>query len=102
MSENDIPFSVSFVNDSLTLLCKKDNEVEINGNKANYVILKNGDYITTGEAKYCVESPGSSSFSKYSPSHPRNIQLSEEYVVDQNSDLTNKNEFLKNNLWDRD
>lgn len=99
ISENDIPFSVSFVNDSLTLLCKKDKEIEINGNKANYVILKNGDYITSGIAKYCVESPGTSSFSKYSPSHPRNIQLSEEYLVDNNYETEHNGSFLKNNIW---
>ena len=99
LSKKEIPFSVSFVNDSLTLLCQKDKEIEINGNKANYVILKNGDYITSGGAKYCVESPGTSSFSKYSPSHPRNIQLSEEYLVDNNDENKSKGSFIKNNLW---
>ena len=32
-SESDIPFTVSYINDSLTLLCKKDQEIEINGKK---------------------------------------------------------------------
>jgi hypothetical protein len=96
-SKSDVPFSVSYVDRNLTLLCKKDENIEINGNKANYVILKNGDYISTGDAKYCVESPGTSSFSKYSPSHPRNIQLSEEYKID--IDNKNSSGFLKNNLW---
>jgi|GEM_PF-1099346 len=99
-SEDDIPFSVSYVDDNLTLLCKKDETVKINGNKASYVILRNGDYISTNTSKYCIESPGTSSFSKYSPSHPRNIQLSEEYQtnVDSNAKDTSQN-FIKKNKW---
>lgn len=98
-SDKDTPFTVSFINDSLTLLCKKDQKIEINGNKANYVTLRNGDYISSGNAKYCVESPGTTSFSKYSPSHPRNIQLTEEYL-DNNSENSNPNSnFMKKNLW---
>jgi len=100
MSEKDIPFSVSYIKDNLTLLCKKGETIEINGNKANYVILRNGDYITSGTAKFCVESPGTSSFSKYSPSHPRNIQLSEEYLQENDSQVVpSKEGFLKKNLW---
>lgn len=98
-SDTDIPFSVSYINDNLTLLCKKGETIEINGNKANYVTLRNGDYISSGSSKFCVESPGTSSFSKYSPSHPRNIQLSEEYLQE-TTDAENTDEsFLKNNLW---
>ena len=97
LNESDIPFSVSFINDNLTLLCKKGESIEINGNKAEYVILRNGDYISTGFSKYCVESPGTSAFSKYSPSHPRNIQLSEEYMID--IDKNSSQGFLKKNLW---
>ncbi len=100
LSEKDIPFSVSYIKDNLTLLCKKDETIEINGNKANYVILRNGDYISSGTAKFCVESPGTSSFSKYSPSHPRNIQLSEEYLQDEDSQQNiTKESFIKRNMW---
>jgi len=99
INKNDIPFTVSFIDESLTLLCKKDEYVEINGNKAHYVILKNGDYISTDVAKYCVESPGTSAFSKYSPSHPRNIQLSEEYLVDNSGNDIQNTSFIKKNLW---
>ncbi len=96
--ENDTPFSVSYINERLTLLCQKDKNIKINGNNANYALLENGDYITTEQAKFCVESPGTSSFSKYSPSHPRNIQLSEEYHTEETA--TKKPEqFLKKNLW---
>lgn len=99
-SEDDIPFSVSYLNENLTLLCKKNETISINGNKANYVILRNGDYISTLSSKYCVESPGTSSFSKYSPSHPRNIQLSEEYQTNETSMTNTSSEsFLKKNLW---
>ncbi len=100
VDENDIPFSVSYIENHLTLLCKKDKTVDINGNKANYVILRNGDYINTGYAKYCVESPGTSAFSKYSPSHPRNIQLSEEYLQEEADDeQATSHDFFKKNLW---
>ncbi len=98
-NDNDIPFSVSYIDDELTVLCKKDKSIFINGNKANYAILRNGDYITTGFSKYGVESPGTSSFSKYSPSHPKNIQLSEEYLINDNSKQSTSNSFIKNNLW---
>ena len=99
LSEKDVPFSVSYINDNLTLLCKKDETIEINGNKANYVILRNDDYISSGAAKFCVESPGTSSFSKYSPSHPRNIQLTEEYIQDDKNNETSSDGFLKKNMW---
>ena len=99
LAQDDIPFSVSYINDQLTILCQKDKHIFINGNKANYAILKNGDYITTGVAKYCVESPGTSAFSKYSPSHPRNIQLSEEYLLDNTEERQPTTGFMKNNLW---
>lgn len=101
LNTEDTAFSVSYIDNNLTLLCQKDRHIYINGNKADYVVLKNGDYINTGEAKYCVESPGTSAFSKYSPSHPRNIQLSEEYFIDinANNDSSNKSSFIKNNLW---
>ncbi len=97
-NENDTPFSVSYINDQLTILCQKDKNIKINGNNANYALLENGDYITTEQSKFCVESPGTSSFSKYSPSHPRNIQLSEEYHTE-DTPKKEPNQFLKNNLW---
>ncbi len=97
--ENDIKFSVSYVKKELTLLCQKGSHVYINGNKANYAILKNGDYISTDYAKYCVESPGTSAFSKYSPSHPRNIQLTEEYLNKNNQDSKSPTTKHNNKLW---
>jgi len=101
LNDDDIAFSVSFIDNHLTLLCQKDKHIYINGNRANYVMLKDGDYISTGQAKYCVESPGTSAFSKYSPSHPRNIQLSEEYFIDIKGKTGNghKYNFLKKHLW---
>ena len=96
--KNDTSFSVSYINNQLTILCQKDKNIQINGNSANYALLENGDYITTEQSKFCVESPGTSSFSKYSPSHPRNIQLSEEYLTESSTDKENNN-FIKKNLW---
>lgn len=99
LTNSDVPFSVSYIEENLTLLCKKDKTIRINGNKANYATLKNGDMITTPNSKYSVESPGTSAFSKYSPSHPRNIQLSEEYLTEGTTGEKNPVSFIKNNLW---
>jgi len=100
LNDKDIPFSISYIDGNLTLLCKKGKHIFINGNQASYTILKNGDYVSTGFAKYCVESPGTSSFSKYSPSHPRNIQLSEEYLVTNKDERNEANSLLTNNkMW---
>ena len=96
----DIPFSVSYVKDKLTLLCKKDNYVYVNGNKANYVNLKNGDFITTKNNKFCVESPGNSAFIKYNDdpqSHsnqPEDFNHHSDFI-----DIGQKKSFVKNNLW---
>ena len=98
-SETDTPFAVSFVNNSLTLLCKKGESLKINGNLSDNAVLKHGDFITTKESKYCIESPGSSAYSKYSPSHPRNMQLSEEYLEENTNQSSNKEAFFKKNLW---
>jgi hypothetical protein len=98
-SVSDTPFAVSFVNRSLTLLCKKGHSIKINGNECDFAVLKHGDFITTKESKFCIESPGSSAYSKYSPSHPRNMQLSEEYLEDDSSNALSKTSFFKNNLW---
>lgn len=97
--DDDIRFSVSYVEKELTLLCQKGSHIYINGNKAHYAILKNGDYISTNYAKYCVESPGTSAFSKYSPSHPRNIQLTEEYLNKNKQDQNTVTNKPNNKIW---
>lgn len=95
---NDTPFLVNYVDKKITLLCKKEHHVMLNGNKCNFSQLKNGDVINTNYSKFIVESPGTSSFSKYSPSHPKNMQLSEEYLDE--SAEANSNKFpLKENMW---
>lgn len=74
----------------------------LNGLKISQAELSNGDVICGTNYKYKVEKPGSSGYSKFSPSHPRNILLSES--------LSEKNEpkpvvedvpyyFIKSNLW---
>ncbi len=98
-SNTDTPFAVSFVNNSLTLLCKKGESLKINGNQSDFAVLKHGDFITTKQSKYCIESPGSSAYSKYSPSHPRNMQLSEEYLEESPKQSSSTSSFFKNNLW---
>jgi hypothetical protein len=98
-SDSDTPFAVSFVNNDLTLLCKKGEFLKINGNQSDCAVLKHGDFITTHKSKYCIESPGSSAYSKYSPSHPRNMQLSEEYLEENSYPTSSKNSFFKKHLW---
>ena len=99
-SADNNAFRVSYVEDNLAIRCAKGSNIKINGHSTNNAILRNGDFISTEHLKYCVESPGTSSFSKYSPSHPRNIQLSEEYVsgIEKNKQSSNTS-FIKNNLW---
>lgn len=52
-------------------------EVWINGQSVDEAILQNGDTIVTAKDRFRVESPGHSGYSKFSPSHPRNVELSE-------------------------
>lgn len=74
----------------------------LNGMKIAQAKLSNGDVISTANYKFKVELPGTSGFSKFSPSHPRNVQLSEA-IFNQNSNQSSKNDhrkdFFKNNLW---
>ncbi len=91
---------------------RKDNELHfvdnkhrtfLNGLQIAQAHLSNGDIISSERYKYKIELPGTSGFSKFSPSHPRNVLLSEsvrdsEAEVDESMKST-ENAFLKNNLW---
>jgi len=76
----------------------------LNGLQIAQANLSNGDVIANESYKYKIELPGTSGFSKFSPSHPRNVQLSEAMLEaaspgeykDQDSP---KLGFLKHNLW---
>jgi len=75
----------------------------LNGLQIAQAHLSNGDIISNRSYKYKIELPGTSGFSKFSPSHPRNVLLSEsirdkEAKVDENLNRSNGS-FLKNNLW---
>lgn len=60
------------------LIFKANNaEVFVNGQSIDSAIMQNGDTIVTAKDRFRVESPGHSGYSKFSPSHPRNVQLSE-------------------------
>jgi pSer/pThr/pTyr-binding forkhead associated (FHA) protein len=90
---------------------RKDNELHfvdnkhktfLNGLQIAQAQLSNGDIISCERYKYKIELPGTSGFSKFSPSHPRNVLLSESVSGDPKSDAHNSvlgEGFLKNNLW---
>lgn len=52
-------------------------DVFVNGQSVDSAVMQNGDTIVTAKDRFRVESPGHSGYSKFSPSHPRNVQLSE-------------------------
>ncbi|WP_395375050.1 FHA domain-containing protein [Marinicella sp. W31] len=54
-----------------------ETSLRLNGHKIACSRIANGDVISSKDYKYTVEFPGSSGFSKFSPSHPRNVLLSE-------------------------
>ncbi|MCB1582273.1 MAG: FHA domain-containing protein [Xanthomonadales bacterium] len=74
----------------------------LNGLKIAQAKLSNGDVISTANYKFKVELPGTSGFSKFSPSHPRNVQLSEAILhqtIDSGYGGGGSKAFFKNNLW---
>ncbi len=76
----------------------------LNGLQIAQANLSNGDVISNAVYKYRVELPGTSGFSKFSPSHPRNVQLSESMIqpAEQPADeakIKPGNDFLRHNLW---
>jgi hypothetical protein len=79
------------------------NKTLLNGMQIAQAILCNGDVISGDCYKFKIELPGSSGFSKFSPSHPRNVLLSESFSQNNSSPsqtVVNKSQgFWKNNLW---
>ncbi len=69
----------------------------LNGKKIPQAALINGDVIIGADYKYKVELPGTSGYSKFSPSHPRNVLMTEQINPD-NLAPTQK-ATLKSNLW---
>ncbi|TDR22662.1 FHA domain-containing protein [Marinicella litoralis] len=77
-------------------------KTNLNGLAIAQAKLVNGDVIANSHYKYKIELPGTSGFSKFSPSHPRNVQLSESFNdKDQQPPEAQqkKTSFVKNNLW---
>ena len=75
-------------------------KTRLNGLNVAQAKLSNGDTITGINYKYKVELPGTSGYSKFSPSHPRNVLLSEELEsTPQSTPVKQNNKFIKNNLW---
>ncbi len=89
---------------TLSIRAKDDaDELLLNGYPVTQARVSNGDVISSEQFKYIVESPGNSGFSKFSPSHPKNILLSEKYEhspsVDEDAAPVVKRHPLKDNLW---
>ena len=58
-------------------LMSNNQAVFVNGQRVDNTWLKNGDRIRYHNDWFNVECPGHSGYSKFSPSHPRNVMLSE-------------------------
>lgn len=58
-------------------LVTNNQSIRVNGQSVENIWLKNGDRIAYKDLLLRVECPGHSGFSKFSPSHPRNVMLSE-------------------------
>jgi len=75
----------------------------LNGLQIAQANLSNGDVISNGIYKYKVELPGTSGFSKFSPSHPRNVVLSESFKTTETKPPQPTAEkamaYFKSNLW---
>lgn len=85
-------------------LIDNKHKTRLNGMKIAQAKLTNGDVIASAEYKFKVELPGTSGFSKFSPSHPRNVQLSESILEHNAQETKSKSNskskhFLKHNLW---
>ncbi len=63
--------------DAKLALLSHNQAVFVNGQQVDSTWLKNGDRIRYGNEWFNVECPGHSGYSKFSPSHPRNVMLSE-------------------------
>ena len=94
--------------ENFILVNKKNLEVDneasslrLNGHKISCSRIANGDVISSKDYKYTVEFPGSSGFSKFSPSHPRNVLLSEKVdaVSHDKPEKSAQQSFWRSNGW---
>ncbi len=77
--------------------------VRVNGYtvfKANNapITLRHGDVVQSGQWRFRAEIPGSAGMSAFSPSHPHNIQLSEEYLPE-NVTSSQRSQETRQWLW---
>mgnify|MGYP000162112114 CR=1 FL=1 len=66
-----------FRTDAKLALIANNQAVFVNGQQVESAWLKNGDQVHYNNERFNVECPGHSGYSKFSPSHPRNVMLSE-------------------------
>ncbi|MCX7544345.1 FHA domain-containing protein [Marinicella gelatinilytica] len=63
--------------DAKLALISNNHPVFVNGRQVHNTWLQNGDRLQYKDQHFNVECPGHSGYSKFSPSHPRNVMLSE-------------------------
>ena len=81
-------------------LSDEETSLRLNGHEITCSRIVNGDIISSRDYKYSVEFPGSSGFSKFSPSHPRNVLLSEKVeAVTTESAQAIKTSFWRSHGW---
>lgn len=85
---------------NLELKCHSNSTLRLNGHSVSCSRISNGDIISSDQYKYVVEFPGSSGFSKFSPSHPRNVLLSEKIDHHQTSSTPSPpSSFWEKHAW---
>ncbi|KAA3644394.1 MAG: FHA domain-containing protein [Proteobacteria bacterium] len=85
--------------DSQLALISNNNKVFVNGQQVGESAwLNNGDRIHYHGQWFNVECPGHSGYSKFSPSHPRNVMLSESLTEESDSD-SHQAKALRPHYW---
>jgi hypothetical protein len=84
-------------NEARLALFANNKTVFVNGQQVDSAWLQNGDRIHYMGERFNVECPGHSGYSKFSPSHPRNVMLSEALSESETED--SKKPPLNTHYW---
>lgn len=84
-------------NGSRMALLTHNQPVFVNGQQVEDTWLDNGDRIFYHSERLGVECPGHSGFSKFSPSHPRNVMLSE--ALNETESAEHVKPSIKTHFW---
>jgi|GEM_PF-2493477 len=86
-------------NEARLALFANNKPVFVNGQQVDSAWLQNGDRIHYMDDQFNVECPGHSGYSKFSPSHPRNVMLSEALSETESETEDSKKPPLNTHYW---